>query len=133
NEVGGILMKYIWNKVQYSIYSTMLNPDSNRLPVIYEDWVELAREKLLYERFYYIAGGAGGEQTMSANLKAFADQKIIPQMLRNVEERDLSVSLFGKTYPSPILQAPIGVQSIIHPDGEVASALASAELDVPYI
>jgi len=126
-------MKNIGNKVQYSIYSTMPNPDSNRLPVIYEEWEELARKKLEDGPFYYIAGGAGGEQTMSANLKAFADQKIIPQMLRNVEERDLSVSLFGKTYPSPILQAPIGVQSIIHPDGEVASALASAELGVPYI
>src|SRR5690625_1941828 len=132
-KVEGISMKNIGNKVQYSIYSTMPNPDSNRLPVIYEEWEELARKKLEDGPFYYIAGGAGGEQTMSANLKAFADQKIIPQMLRNVEERDLSVSLFGKTYPSPILQAPIGVQSIIHPDGEVASALASAELGVPYI
>src|SRR5699024_12622831 len=54
-------------------------------------------------------------------------------MLCNVEERDLSVSILGKTFASPMIQAPIGVQSIILPDGEKASALASAELGVPYI
>src|SRR5699024_9502960 len=126
-------MKNIGNKIQYNIYSTMSNPDPDRLPVVYEEWEKLAREKLEDGPYYYIAGGAGGEQTMAANLKAFADQKIVPRMLCNVEERDLSVSILGKTFASPMIQAPIGVQSIIHPDGEKASALASAELGVPYI
>lgn len=126
-------MKNIGNHMQYQIYMTMQNPDPDRLPIVYEEWEELARKKLEDGPFYYVAGGAGGEQTMAANLQAFSDWKIVPRMLRNVEERDLSISLFNRELPSPILHAPIGVQSIIHPDGELGSAHACAELGVPYI
>ncbi|WP_373894053.1 lactate 2-monooxygenase [Virgibacillus sp. CBA3643] len=126
-------MSNIGNDIQYKIYQTMFNPDPNRLPVIYEEWEARAREVLEDGPFYYIAGGAGGEDTMKANLAAFDRWKITPRMLRDVEDRDTTVELFGKTYPFPFLQAPIGVQSIIHPEGELASAKASAGMGVPYI
>ena len=126
-------MENIGNMIQYQIYSTMHRPDPDRLPVIIEDWEKLAREKLEDGPYYYIAGGAGAEHTMRENLKAFTDVKIVPRMLRDVEQRDLSINLFGQIYPSPILHAPIGVQSIIHKEGEVGSALACAELGIPYI
>src|SRR5690625_6995114 len=106
----------------------MINPDPKRLPVKFEKWKERARKVLEDGPYDYIAGGAGGEQTMKDNLEAFQRWKIIPRMLREVEERYLSVELFGETYDFPIMQAPIGVQSIIHPDGEIASAKASAKL-----
>lgn len=111
----------------------MQDPDPDRLPALYEDWERLAREKLEDGPYYYVAGGAGGERTMRANLQALSKQEIVPRMLRNVDDRDLSVRLFGQTYPFPVLHAPIGVQSIIHPDGEIGSALACAEVGVPYV
>lgn len=126
-------MENIGNKIQFDIYSTMHSPDPKRLPVILEDWEKLAREKLEDGPYYYIAGGAGGEHTIRENLKAFTGVKIIPRMLRDVDKRDLSINLFGEIFPSPVLHAPIGVQSIIHKDGEIGSALACAELGVPYI
>ncbi|MEI3598045.1 MULTISPECIES: lactate 2-monooxygenase [unclassified Oceanobacillus] len=126
-------MENIGNKIQFDIYSTMHSPDPERLPVILEDWEKLAREKLEDGPYYYIAGGAGGEHTMRENLKAFTGVKIVPRMLRDVDKRDLSINLFGDIFPSPVLHAPIGVQSIIHKDGEIGSALACAELGVPYI
>lgn len=55
-------MHNIGNQIQYQIYMTMQNPDPNRLPVTYGEWEKLAREKLQDGPFYYIAGGAGGEQ-----------------------------------------------------------------------
>lgn len=127
------IIKNIGDKIQFDIYSTMHSPDPNRLPIVLEEWEELARKKLDDGPYYYIAGGAGSGQTMKDNLQAFKDWKIVQKMLNNVEERDLSIELFGKTYPFPIFQAPIGVQSIIHPEGEVGSALASAEVGVPFI
>lgn len=126
-------MENIGNKIQFDIYSTMHSPDPKRLPVILEDWEKLAREKLEDGPYYYIAGGAGGEHTIRENLKAFTGVKIIPRMLQDVDKRDLSINLFGEIFPSPVLHAPIGVQSIIHKDGEIGSALACAELGVPYI
>ncbi len=126
-------MKNIGDEIQFGIYSTMHSPDPDRLPIILEEWEELAREKLEDGPYYYVAGGAGSGQTMEDNLQAFKAWKIVQKMLNKVDERDLSVELFGKTYPYPILQAPIGVQSIIHPEGEIGSALASAEVGVPFV
>lgn len=126
-------MKNIGNIVQFQIYSTMQNPDPERLPVVYEEWESRAREVLADGPYYYVAGGAGGERTMKTNLEAFNGWEIIPRMFCNVEDRDLSVELLGKTYPFPVFHAPIGVQSIIHPAGEIASARASASLGIPYI
>lgn len=126
-------MKNIGDEIQFGIYSTMRQPDPDRLPIILEEWEELARKKLKDGPYYYVAGGAGSGQTMENNLQAFKDWKIVQRMLNKVDERDLSVKLFGKTFPYPIFQAPIGVQSIIHSEGEIGSALASAEVGVPFI
>lgn len=128
-------MQNIGNVIQYQIYQEMINPEasSKKLSIAYEDWKERARKLLEDGPYYYVAGGAGNEETMKANRNAFEQWKIIPRMLRNVEKRDLSVKLFDQTFPFPILSAPIGVQSIIHQDGELASARASASLGVPYI
>jgi isopentenyl diphosphate isomerase/L-lactate dehydrogenase-like FMN-dependent dehydrogenase len=54
-------------------------------------------------------------------------------MLRNVARRDLSIQLFNKRYPVPLLLAPIGVQSIVHDDGELAVARATASFGIPLI
>jgi isopentenyl diphosphate isomerase/L-lactate dehydrogenase-like FMN-dependent dehydrogenase len=54
-------------------------------------------------------------------------------MLEDVSERDLSRTILGTRLPAPVLVAPIGVQSILHPDGELASARAAASVGVPYV
>jgi lactate 2-monooxygenase len=54
-------------------------------------------------------------------------------MLRETTIRDLSVNLFGETYDSPLLFAPIGVQQIFHEDKEIGAAKIAAELNIPYI
>lgn len=36
-------------------------------------------------------------------------------------------------YPSPLLIAPIGMQAMVDPEGEVASARAAASLGIPFI
>ena len=76
----------------------------------------------------YVLGGAGAEQTMAANLLAFRRWRLVPRMLRDVSERDLSVTVAGTKMPAPLALAPIGVQSIVHPDGELAVARAAAAL-----
>lgn len=45
----------------------------------------------------------------------------------------LQTTIFGVKYPSPLLIAPIGVQGIVHPDAELASARAAAKLGVPIV
>ena len=54
-------------------------------------------------------------------------------MLRNATRRDLSVTLFGKRYEHPLLVAPVGVQEIMHRDGEIATARACKKVGVPMV
>ena len=70
---------------------------------------------------------------MRANLEAFERWRIVPRMLRDVSERDLSVTVLGTAMPAPLLLAPIGVQSIVHPEGELAVARAAAAVGLPMI
>jgi L-lactate dehydrogenase (cytochrome) len=79
----------------------------------------------------YVFGGAGREETMRSNQEAFRRWRIVPRMLRDVSERDLSVTVAGTQMPAPLLLAPIGVQSIVHPDGELAVARAAAAVGLP--
>jgi isopentenyl diphosphate isomerase/L-lactate dehydrogenase-like FMN-dependent dehydrogenase len=49
------------------------------------------------------------------------------------EERDLSCSVLGTEMPAPVMFAPVGVQTLGHPDGELASAAAAAALGLTYV
>lgn len=79
----------------------------------------------------YVFGGAGTEDTMRANEEAFRRWRIVPRMLRDVSERDLSVTVLGTRMPAPVALAPVGAQTIIHPDGELAAARAAAAVGLP--
>ena len=82
----------------------------------------------------YVSAGAGSEDTMRENLEAFRKWRIVPRMLTDVETRDLSTSVLGTSMPAPVMLAPIGgIQSLLHPDGEVAVARVAAELGVPMV
>ncbi|MFI6507074.1 lactate 2-monooxygenase [Streptosporangium sp. NPDC050855] len=118
---------------QYEIY---LDGLAGRQPPYSTSFAELervARERLEPGPYWYVAGSAGIGATQRANREAFDRRRIVPRMLRDVSVRDLGVELFGRRYPAPLLLAPIGVQSIVHPDGEMATARAAASLGVPMV
>jgi lactate 2-monooxygenase len=103
------------------------------LPMTYVGLERRAREVLSPGAYGYVAGGAGGEDTVRANAAAFRTHRIVPRMLREVGTRDLSLSLLGTRLPAPVLLAPVGVLSIVHPAGELAAARAAAGLGIPYV
>jgi lactate 2-monooxygenase len=111
----------------------MLEGEPPGFPVAYEDLEERAREELDEEAFAYVAGGAGSESTVEANDRAFDAWQIVPRILRDVSDRDLSVELFGQELSVPVLLAPIGVQSILHDEAELAVARAANAVGVPMI
>lgn len=70
---------------------------------------------------------------MDANRLAFRQWKLVPRMLRNTSPRDLGISIFNEKYETPILMAPVGVQTIFHDDKETGLSEVCAEVGVPYI
>jgi isopentenyl diphosphate isomerase/L-lactate dehydrogenase-like FMN-dependent dehydrogenase len=107
-----------------------------RRPARTLDWRELeasAYAMLARGPRGYIQGGAGLGETMRANREAFDAWRIVPRMLRDVSERTLERTVLGTRMPAPVLLAPIGVQTVAHPDGELASARAAAHVGLPLI
>ena len=118
---------------ELQIYTQGLAGGRPAVPVPLDLLVQKAKEILAPRAYDYVAGGAGGEETMRANREAFYRWRIVPRMLRNVAKRDLSVELLGARLPAPILLGPVGVQEIIHADADVASARAASSLGLPFV
>jgi lactate 2-monooxygenase len=98
------------------------------------DWCALAQEAQRVsepQAADYVFGGAGAEDTMRANEEAFRRWRIVPRMLRDVSDRDLSRAVLGTDCPAPLGLAPVGAQAIVHADGERASARAAAAVGLP--
>src|SRR5271170_3968193 len=87
---------------QYEIYFRGLAGETPALPTSVAELEARAREQLSPEAFGYVAGGAGAELTMRANLEAFERWRIVPRMLRDVSERDLATNVLGTPLPAPV-------------------------------
>ncbi len=118
---------------QLAIYQAGLQGKTPSQPVAVEELEAQAKKAMKPAAFDYLAGGAGGEDSMRANREAFRRWRIVPRFLRNVAQRDLHVEVLGQRFPVPFLLAPIGVQSIIHKQAELAVARAAKSLGVPMI
>ncbi len=118
---------------QYEIY---LRGMAGQRPARTLDWRRLEQDALSLLRRGprgYIAGGAGLGETMRANREAFDRWRLRPRMLRDVSERTLARTVLHTELPAPVLLAPIGVQTLAHPDGELAMARGAAQVGVPFV
>jgi lactate 2-monooxygenase len=118
---------------QFKIYFDALEGRLSEFPMDYATLERKAVAALAPSLQSYIAGGAGDESTQRRNVDAFSQWGLVPRMLVGADNRDLSVTLWGQTFPSPIFMAPIGVAGLVTEDqhGDVAVARAAAETGVP--
>ncbi len=93
------------------------------------DYERAAEELIDPPAFGYFFGGAGDEITMRDNVAAWRRLAIRPRMLAGVAHRDPSVTLLGKRRPHPLIIAPMAVQRLAHPDGEIATGRAATATD----
>ena len=118
---------------ELEIYQLALAGRTPITPISLDKLEQKAKETLDVRAYDYVAGGAGAEHTVRANREAFYRWRIVPRMLRNVSERDLSVELLGMKLPSPLLLGPVGVQGIVNKDAEVATGRAAASAGLPFV
>ncbi|QEO14346.1 lactate 2-monooxygenase [Agromyces intestinalis] len=119
--------------VQSAVYRAGISGTRPAVPSTFAGLEQGARRALSADAFAYLAGGAGAEHTMAANVEAFGRWQVIPRVLRDVAERDLSIDLLGRRRATPFVLAPLGVMELAHRDADVAVGRAAAALDVPYI
>jgi 4-hydroxymandelate oxidase len=85
-----------------------------------------ARAALDQAVWAYVAGGAGSERTVSANVAAFDAVWLRPRILGTSSPTpDTRVRLFDRELSMPILLAPTSPQRLFHEDAELATARAA--------
>ncbi len=118
---------------QSAIYAAGAAGQAPNLPLSAEGLEDGAARVLRPEVADYVAGGAGSESTMRANLAEFDRWQLLPRMLRDVRERDCRIELFGRSVPAPVLLAPIGALGAVREGGEIMVARAAAALGIPFV
>ncbi|KAI0486956.1 FMN-dependent dehydrogenase [Xylaria cf. heliscus] len=92
----------------------------------------LAKQRLSEGGWHYASCDAGISWTHYANRQAFYRHQIVPRMLVDTQSRDTATTIFGHRVSAPIGFAPIGINRIYHPTGELSPARVAGELNLPY-
>jgi isopentenyl diphosphate isomerase/L-lactate dehydrogenase-like FMN-dependent dehydrogenase len=118
---------------QLDIYNAGLTGSLPGFPLTFAELEQRSKATLSPGAYDYVAGAAGAEETMRANSEAFRKWRIVPRMLCDVTTRDMRTTVLGTEMPAPVMLAPVGVLSIIHPEAELAVATAAAGLGIPML
>ena len=97
-----------------------------------EDFKRLAKKKLPSPIFHYIDGGSDDEVTLKRNTEAFNSCDLIPNVLADVSEVDLSTTVFGKKIDFPLFLAPTAMHRLYHYIGEAAAAKAAEKMGTMF-
>ncbi|CAI0473122.1 unnamed protein product [Linum tenue] len=95
-------------------------------PVNVSEFEALAKKALPKMYFDFYAGGAEDEYTLKDNEEAYQRITIRPRVLVDVSRIDTSTSILGYPISSPIMVAPSALHQLANPEGELATARASA-------
>ena len=97
-----------------------------------DDFEAIARARMAPEHFDYVAGGAGEERSVAENRAAFGRYRLRPRMLVDVSSVELETIVLGTPIALPVAVAPMALQALAHPDGELPIARAAAAAGALY-
>lgn len=97
-----------------------------------EDLARVGRRRLPRAALAYLEGGGEDEHTLRRNRAAFEEIELLPRVLRDVADVDVSTTVLGAPASSPLVLAPVGAPRFIHHEGELAVTRAASSADVPY-
>jgi isopentenyl diphosphate isomerase/L-lactate dehydrogenase-like FMN-dependent dehydrogenase len=100
---------------------------TTRSPVNVWDFERLAAARLDSDVLGYFAGGAGDERTLADNVAGYARWQLRPRVLVDVSAVDPQTTVLGTPVSMPLLVAPVALQRLVDPDGELAMARAAAQ------
>ena len=130
---GGSTVRSADDSISGRRWRELLDRDQTSWPVAIEEWERAAHDVLEPGPRGYVFGGAGAGATRDANVQAFASWRLTPRVLATPSARDLSVTVLGQRFPTPIFLAPVGVLTAAHPDGDRGAAAAGHDLGMTYL
>lgn len=98
------------------------------IPVVNTYDLEEAASKIVPKGgFDYISGASGDEFTLRQNIEAWNKKGIVPRVLADVENPDLSTSILGHDIKVPFIMAPIAAHGLAHETKEAGTAKGISE------
>ena len=94
------------------------------------DYERAALERLSEQARSYYLSGSFDERTLRDNRAAFSRRHLLPRVMTDTSVIDTSVTILGRRWPSPLFTCPTALHRLAHPDGELATARATAARDV---
>ena len=98
----------------------------------FEDFRKLAKKKLPSPIFHYIDGGADDEVTLNRNTSSFNDYDLVPSVLNDVSNIDMSTTVLGEKIDFPLFAAATAMHRLYHHEGERASAKAAEKMSTIF-
>ena len=98
-----------------------------------EDLRALARRRVPKAFFEYADSGSYNEETLRANRADLETIKLRQRVMVDVSERSLATTIVGQKVSAPFALAPIGLCGMQYGDGEILSAQAAEEANIPFI
>jgi L-lactate dehydrogenase (cytochrome) len=98
-----------------------------------EDLRALARRKVPKSFFDYVDSGSYNEETLRANRTDLEKIKLRQRVMVDVSDRSLATTIIGQRVSAPLALAPIGLCGMQYGDGEILSAQAAEEANIPFI
>lgn len=87
-----------------------------------DDFRSLAKQRLPSPVFHYIDGAADDEISRDRSIAAFGDCDLVPNVLVDTAEIDMSVTVMGRKIAMPLMLSPTALQRLFHWQGERAVA-----------
>tara|TARA_B100001123_G_scaffold254771_1_gene284207 strand:+ start:1175 stop:2329 length:1155 start_codon:yes stop_codon:yes gene_type:complete len=97
-----------------------------------DDFKKLAKKKLPSPIFHYIDGGSDDEATLRRNTESFNSCDLIPNVLTDVSNVDLSTQVFGQKISFPLFLSPTAMHRLYHHEGEFAAAKAAEKMGTMF-
>jgi len=105
--------------------------------VCVDDYLSYTNKILPLPTLEYINGGVADDITLNKNTSSFKRISIYNRVLSDFSHAQIRSNLFSgdkkQELSSPILLAPVAHQSLVHDDGEMATAQAAHALDMPMV
>jgi isopentenyl diphosphate isomerase/L-lactate dehydrogenase-like FMN-dependent dehydrogenase len=89
------------------------------------DFEPVARKLVPPAHFGYLATGVDDDATVRANREGYSHIQIRSRRLVDVEKIDMSRTIFGTKWDTPIVLSPVSAQKAFHPEGELGVAKAA--------
>jgi len=115
-----------------TVAELLSDPELERIFSI-DEFETLARERMDPAGFDYVAGGAWDEITLRESVEAWRRRRFVPRVLTDVQSVTTAGSFLGRDAAIPVAMAPMAVQCLAHPEGEVEAVRGAARAGIPYI